>query len=68
MCGEFLLIGKLLLDNLICLLGKFRFDYSDAVHDPMNMSIYSDIGRIIENGEHYFCGFYADSWECLKYF
>lgn len=52
--NKLLFISELLFENLVGLLGRFSFDNSYTIHNPVHMGIDSDIRRIIENREHDF--------------
>ena len=58
---KFLLVSQLLFEYLVRFLGRFRFHDPDSVHNPVHMSVHSDIGGIVENREDYFCSLHPHS-------
>lgn len=60
---ELLLVGKLLFEKTIRLLGGLGFDNPDSIHHSVHVSIHSDIWCIIKNRQYDFCRLYTHSWK-----
>lgn len=67
MSDEFLLDREFAVERFVGLFRGFSSYDPDAVRDPMDMRVDSDVRRIVEHTQYYFCGLDPDTRKGLQY-